>query len=118
MVEYVAAAVAICVGSILFYTIIAVHEIPYEIAKKRGHPHEEAIHYACWVSMFTLHVMWPFLWVWATIYNVDRGYGFSGGAVEVEGLKKELERTNQRLLALELRSVQAVPEATNKPVEE
>ena len=118
MIEYVAAGIAICVGSVLFYTIIAVHDIPYEIAKKRDHPHQEAIGYACWVSMFTLHAMWPFLWVWATIYNVDQGYGFSGDSAKLAALRKELELTNQRLAALEIRVVQAVHEHASQPVEE
>jgi hypothetical protein len=34
---------------------------------------------AGWVSLLTLHVIWPFLWIWATIYRPDRGYGFSSG---------------------------------------
>ena len=67
----------IFVGIVFFYGIIAIHDIPYEIAKKRDHPHLEAIHYAGWVSMFTLHSIWPFLWIWATIYHAERGYGFS-----------------------------------------
>ena len=31
---------------------------------------------AGWVSLFTLHVMWPFLWIWATLYRPERGWGF------------------------------------------
>ena len=64
---------------VLFYGIIAVHDIPYEIAKHRNHPHQDAIHVAGWVSLLTLHAIWPFLWIWATIYRPDRGYGFSSG---------------------------------------
>ena len=43
-----------------FYGIIILHDIPYLIAKKRNHPHADAIHVAGWVSLFTLHVIWPF----------------------------------------------------------
>ncbi len=118
MMEYVAGGIAIFVGSVLFYTIIAVHDIPHDIAKKRDHPHQEAIGYAGWISMFTLHAMWPFLWVWATIYNVDRGYGFSGDSPELIALRKELELTNQRLAALEFRVVEAAPETALRPMEE
>ncbi|MBC2873034.1 DUF3302 domain-containing protein [Klebsiella pneumoniae] len=28
--------------------------------QKRNHPHSDAIHVAGWVSLFTLHVIWPF----------------------------------------------------------
>ncbi|WP_082985555.1 DUF3302 domain-containing protein [Gallibacterium genomosp. 1] len=57
----------------IFYTIIIIHDIPYEIAKKRNHPHLEALHYAGWVSLFTLHVIWPFLWIWATLWDEKKG---------------------------------------------
>ncbi len=60
--DYIALAILIAVVLILFYGIIVIHDIPYEIAKKRIHPHQDAIHYAGWVSLFTLHVLWPFLW--------------------------------------------------------
>ena len=46
----------------LIYAVIAIHDIPYEIAKHRNHPHQDAIHLAGWVS---LHAIWPFLWIWA-----------------------------------------------------
>ncbi|HHE8541203.1 TPA: DUF3302 domain-containing protein, partial [Citrobacter freundii] len=25
--------------------------------------------------LFTLHVIWPFLWIWATLYQPERGWG-------------------------------------------
>jgi hypothetical protein len=43
----------------LAYGIIAIHDIPYNIAKARNHPHQDAIHAAGWVSLFTLHAIWP-----------------------------------------------------------
>lgn len=55
--DYIALAILIAVVLILFYGIIVIHDIPYEIAKKRNHPHQDAIHYAGWVSLFTLHVL-------------------------------------------------------------
>ncbi len=73
--DYVALAILTAVILILFYGIIAIHDIPYEIAKERNHPHQDAIHYAGWVSLFTLHVLWPFLWIWATLWREDRGWG-------------------------------------------
>lgn len=87
MLEYVALGILITVAVIIFYGIIAIHDIPYEISKHRGHPHQDAIHVAGWVSLFTLHVLWPFLWIWATLYRKDRGWGFvsSDGKPESEG---------------------------------
>jgi hypothetical protein len=75
--EYIALGMLILVVLVLFYGIIVIHDIPYEIAKKRNHPHQDVLHVAGWVSLFTLHVLWPFLWIWATLYREDRGWGFS-----------------------------------------
>lgn len=73
--DYVALAILIAVALILFYGVIVIHDIPYEIAKERRHPHQDAIHYAGWVSLFTLHALWPLLWIWATLWREDRGWG-------------------------------------------
>ncbi len=54
--NYFALGLLIFVVITLFYVIIAIHDVPYEIAKKRNHPHQDAIHAAGWVSLFTLHV--------------------------------------------------------------
>ena len=35
------------------------------VGRLQHHPHQDAIHAAGWVSLFTLHVLWPFLWIWA-----------------------------------------------------
>ena len=53
--NYFALGVLIFVFLVIFYGIIAIHDIPYLIAKKRNHPHADAIHTAGWVSLFTLH---------------------------------------------------------------
>ncbi len=49
----------------VFYTFIYIHDIPYEIAKHRNHPQQEAIHVAGWLSLFTLHAIWPIIYIWA-----------------------------------------------------
>ena len=41
------------------------HEYPTRIAHENKHPQEEAIHWACWLSLFTLHALWPFVFLWA-----------------------------------------------------
>jgi len=89
---------------VVFYGIIAIHDIPYEISKKRNHPHQDAIHYAGWVSLFTLHVIWPFLWIWATLYREDRGWGFSEMNAlqgELGDLKAQVGALSQRLSEVE-----------------
>ena len=77
--NYFALGLLIFVLITLFYGIIAIHDVPYEIAKHRNHPHQDAIHAAGWVSLFTLHAIWPFLWIWAMLYRPDRGWGMQQG---------------------------------------
>ena len=104
MLDYVALSILMFVGVVLFYGIIAIHDIPYEIAKHRHHPHQDAIHVAGWISLLTLHVIWPFLWIWATLYRSDRGWGFQDGRdsrQHIEALEQQLAQLNQRLLQLE-----------------
>lgn len=104
MLDYISLGILIFVGFTIFYGIIAIHDIPYEIAKHRNHPQQDAIHVAGWISLFTLHVLWPFLWIWATLYREDRGWGFSDGksikAHEV-ALEKKLADLEARLVVLE-----------------
>ncbi len=109
MLEYVALGMMIFVGLVFFYGILAIHDIPYEIAKKRGHPHLEAIHYAGWISMFTLHSIWPFLWIWATIYHADRGYGFSGTGGNSRKVLETLDALERRIGVLEADKADAAP---------
>jgi hypothetical protein len=102
--DYFALVLLFFVVIVLFYGIIAIHDIPYEIAKKRNHPQQDALHVAGWISLFTLHVIWPFLWIWATLYREDRGWGFqtpSSKDKEIDGLKAELKVVSRRLQALE-----------------
>jgi len=75
--DYFALILLFFVAFTLFYGVIAIHDIPYEIAARRNHPHQDAIHIAGWVSLFTLHILWPFLWIWATLWREDRGWGFT-----------------------------------------
>ena len=103
MLEYFALGVLIFVGLFLFYGIILLHDIPYEIAVHRNHPHQDAIHATGWVSLFTLHALWPFLWIWAMAYREDRGWGFSDGhspkshVVHLEQQVAELQGRIERL---------------------
>ncbi|MBE2894068.1 DUF3302 domain-containing protein [Spirabiliibacterium falconis] len=73
--DYLALFFLIFAVVMIFYGVIAIHDIPYNIAKKRNHPHAEAIHYAGWVSLFTLHIIWPFLWIWAVMWTKEESWG-------------------------------------------
>jgi hypothetical protein len=108
MLDYLALGLMIFAVLVMFYLVIAIHDIPYEIAKHRNHPHQDAIHVAGWVSLLTLHVIWPFLWIWATTYREDRGYGFGAPAAagasadEIRALRERVDALEAALRAPEL----------------
>ena len=35
----------------------------YDIAHAQHHPHRDAIHASCWLSLFTLHAIWPIIFM-------------------------------------------------------
>ncbi|MFP5594711.1 DUF3302 domain-containing protein [Kluyvera sp. 142486] len=112
--NYFALGVLIFVFLVLFYGIIMIHDIPYNIAKKRNHPHADAIHTAGWVSLFTLHVIWPFLWIWATLYQPDRGWGMQAHIPAPEPqppADDTLARLTQRVTELEQKLADIRPSA-------
>ncbi|MEO3991459.1 DUF3302 domain-containing protein [Pseudocitrobacter cyperus] len=97
--NYFALGILIFVFLVIFYGIIIIHDIPYMIAKARNHPHADAIHVAGWVSLFTLHVLWPFLWIWATLYRPDRGWGMQHppGVNEDDALRQRVAELEKQL---------------------
>ncbi|MBT1443618.1 DUF3302 domain-containing protein [Shewanella sp. JM162201] len=101
--DYFALGVLLFVVVVIFYGVIAIHDIPYEIAKKRNHPQQDALHIAGWVSLFTLHVLWPFLWIWATLYREDRGWGFGTVVKRELELEEKVKELSANLLELENR---------------
>lgn len=112
MLDYVALAILVIVALVLFYGIIAIHDIPYEIAKHRNHPQQDAIHVAGWISLFTLHVLWPFLWIWATLYREDRGWGFSN---QLKADEDRLAALEQQVAELKAALAQATLRRTDVP---
>jgi hypothetical protein len=103
--NYFALFLLIFVVVVLFYGIIAIHDIPAKIAESRHHPHQDAIHAAGWVSLFTLHALWPFLWIWAMAYRPERGWGISRQSAEAGPQSatsaNELEDLRRRVAELE-----------------
>ena len=80
MLDYIALGILIFTAISLLFGAIAILGIPYKTAVDRNHPHQDAIYYAGWVSLFTLHAIWPFLWIWAVMYRPETGYGFGAPA--------------------------------------
>ncbi|WP_048702312.1 MULTISPECIES: DUF3302 domain-containing protein, partial [Enterobacter] len=70
------------------------------------HPHADAIHTAGWISLFTLHAIWPFLWIWATLYREDRGWGMQNHITKpdevpgMDALAKRVAELEQKLAAV------------------
>ncbi len=123
--DYFALGLLFFVALVIFYGVIAIHDIPYEIAKKRNHPQQDALHIAGWISLFTMHAIWPFLWIWATLYREDRGWGFSNGKKrelilegEVRELMEKVEQLNQRLGNLESPETKQSQTETTTPQQE
>jgi hypothetical protein len=101
MLEYAALALLIVMVTFIIYLIIYIHDIPYEIARKRGHPHQDAIHIAGWVSLFLLHTIWPLLWIWAYLYKPGEKFmqlELTGAGSEEQN--KRIEQLEGQVLAL------------------
>lgn len=102
--SYLALAILLIGLMLVFYTFIYIHDIPYEQAKKRNHPQAEAIHVACWLSLFTLHAIWPIVFLWAVAKPRPLSVAIeSGGLPGHEGATldriKQLEERLQKLEA-------------------
>ena len=112
MLDYIALGILLFAAVVLFYGIIAIHDIPYEIAVHRNHPQQDAIHVAGWVSLFTLHAIWPFLWIWATLYREDRGWGFTQAKPDdtrMQALEQQVSALQASLAELSAAAQTAAP---------
>ena len=101
MLEYIALGLLLVMTTFIIFLVIYIHDIPYEIAKKRGHPHQDAIHIAGWVSLFLLHTIWPLLWIWAYLYKPGEKFlqmEVTGAGSEEQG--KRIEQLEGQVKAL------------------
>lgn len=89
--NYLSLAMIVCSVTAIFYLLIYIHELPYEAAKHRNHPQRDAIYIACWISLFTLHALWPLIFIWALSHN------------EKEALEDEVNDWEHRVAGLEAR---------------
>ncbi|MHC5067148.1 MAG: DUF3302 domain-containing protein [Planctomycetota bacterium] len=98
LLDYIALGILLLGLTIAFYAAIFIHDIPYMIAKKRDHPQKNAIHVACWLSMFTLHAIWPIVFIWA-VSNRVRAIPVEivpVDAVELDALRERVAKLEQR----------------------
>jgi hypothetical protein len=95
MLEYLALGMLCLSVTAIFYIFIFIHDLPHRMAKKRNHPQQEAIHYACWLSLFTLHAIWPLVFLWSVSnrdpirVSVD-GESGEGGDDRVAALERRI----------------------------
>jgi hypothetical protein len=114
MLEYAALTLLIVMVTFITYLVIYIHDIPYEIAKKRDHPHQDAIHIAGWVSLFLMHTIWPILWIWAYLYRPGEKFmqfELSGAGSEEQGRK--IEQLETRITELSA-SLEKLTTSTNQ----
>ncbi|SRR6266513_4899732 len=111
--SYFALAILFFVVLVLSYGMIAIHDIPYHMALKRNHPHADAIHAGGWISLFTLHAIWPFLWIWATAYHPVHGYGGKPWAETNEADGGGSDDATSRVAALEKKIAALEANASN-----
>jgi hypothetical protein len=127
--EYLALGLLLCVVTGVFYVFMYIHDIPYEMAEKRHHPQKDAIYWGCWLSLFTLHVLWPFIFLWAVSKPARielTGTGSAGGGPsdgepnpsggdhsrasnatsEIQQLREQLSALQTRLAAIEKKAGQ------------
>jgi len=67
--DYLALFLILLSVTAVFYLFIYIHDLPHKIAKERDHPHEEAIHVAEWLALFTLEALWPLVFMWAVSHK-------------------------------------------------
>ena len=85
----------------VFYTFIYIHDIPYEIAKHRNHPQKEAIHVAGWLSLFTLHAIWPIVFIWAVSKQGPEGVSVAGEEPRDPELSRRLGELDDKVRSME-----------------
>lgn len=97
--DYFALVVLLMGLTLVFYGFIYIHDLPHTIAKKRHHPHEEAIHVGCWLSLLTLHALWPFIYLWAVSHKTESEGAHAAGSPSADQTKRlaELEARLQKL---------------------
>ena len=65
--DYLAFLVFAVLVGVAVVVIIFVGGLPGKVARRRNHPHANAITAAGWISLITLGALWPIAFVWAFV---------------------------------------------------
>ena len=100
--NYFALFLLIFVVVVLFYAIIAIHDIPYKIAESREHPHQDVIHPAGWISLrCTRSDRFSGSGRWLTGPGADGGLHIEGRGMRASPRRRRL--TSWRICGVESR---------------
>ena len=99
--NYLSLAILLLGLTAVFYTFIYIHDIPYEIAKRRNHPQKEAIHVAGWLSLFTLHAIWPIVYIWSVSKQGPMNVAVAGELPKDSDLPRRVGELEDKLRKLE-----------------
>ena len=100
--NYLALVILLLGLTTVFYTFIYIHDIPYEVAKHRNHPQKEAIHVAGWLSLFTLHAIWPIIFIWAVSKQGPMNVAVAGEGLRDPDVTRRLGELEDKLRKLEM----------------
>lgn len=88
--------VLIFVFLVIFYGIIILHDVPYLIAKKRNHPHADAIHVAGCESFYVTCYLTIFVDL-GHAYRPERGWGMQNHDSSVVQLQQRIAGLEKQL---------------------
>jgi len=101
ILNYAALVILLAGLTLVFYTFIYIHDIPYKLALKNNHPQAHAIHVACWLSLFTLHAIWPIVFIWSIIEHGPIPVTLRNDGAAGEGVQDRLAALEKRIRELE-----------------
>lgn len=116
--DYLALFILLAGLTVTFYTFIYIHELPHKAAVYRKHPHEEAIYVACWLSLFTLHAIWPIVYIWAISHKRSVETELANVKETEKSLENRLAQLEHRLQIvgiLEVAPTESQPQPEPKP---
>lgn len=97
----------LCLGlTMVVYFMVWLHGIPHHIAEGNNHPHKRIIHHMCWVSLFTLHAIWPLVYLWAIMPGKSLAVTVKG--ISDDGLVTRVAELERRLVAQPTEAMPAV----------